>query len=157
MLAKPAAVQATCDGPFPSFREVAPSAETIIVGTVVAVTPSAGDPPSYARGFEYQIEHVLRGPDEVGTTVEFDGLLAQPCSGVLVVQSGDVIAFAFGGTAFQPPIDVIAPAYIEGVSERAAHGGLPSPWPCWSMTRGIEDPTPPSPAMRGSPCWLQAA
>lgn len=105
---------AACDGPIPSFREVVRSAETVIVGTVVSVNPTPDDPPGYASVFELRVDHVLRGHSDPQVTI--DRLVLSPCSVHLRVPIGAMIALALDGQAFTPPMDVNAPAFIQGRS-----------------------------------------
>ena len=108
------ATKAACDGPVPRFTEAVDSAPTVIVGTVVAIEPRDTDPPGHASRFTLRVDHVLRG--ESDPVVTFDGLVQQPCAGALIVPDGAVIALALGGEAFSPPMEVNAPAFIEGRS-----------------------------------------
>ena len=115
-----ARARAACDGPIPSFREAARSAKVIVVGTVTATDPRDGDPPGYASAFEIRVDHVLKG--EAGARLALDQLQQSPCSGVLFVPQGAVIALALDAQAFQPPMAVNAPAFISGVSYPASFG-----------------------------------
>jgi hypothetical protein len=120
VVAAPAEARAACDGPFPSFREAAPSARTIIVGTVTAIDPEADDPPGYASVFELRIDHVLKG--DAAPRMTIDHLGPSPCSPTLFAPMGAVIALALDATAFDPPLNVDAPAFIQGVSLEARFG-----------------------------------
>lgn len=115
-----APIRAACDGPFPSFRQAARSAQTIVVGTVTAIDPQEDDPQGYASVFELRIDYVLKG--DAGARMTIDRLQPSPCSGILYVPAGAVIALALDGRAFQPPMDVNAPAFIEGLSFEASLG-----------------------------------
>lgn len=118
-------VVGACDGPVPSFREAVTTADSIIVGTVVSITPMPDDPPGYARSFDLRVDHVLRGRSDPIITIR--DLPQSPCSGVLLVPEGATIALALGATAFEPPMDVNAPAFITGVSYLSSVGGIGPP------------------------------
>jgi len=111
-LAVPGA-RADCDGPYPSFREAAPSAKRVVYGDVVAVEPVQGAGPD-GRSSRF----VLEGLSVVGSIrrerVEVRDLQSQPCAGYLVARVGDRVAIAFEGRAFSPGIEVNAIAWLSG-------------------------------------------
>jgi hypothetical protein len=113
LVAGPHRVLAECDGPYPSFRNVAPGAERILIGEVVQVDP-AGERHDDGRtaGFVLHGQSVLEGGRAVDEV--FQDVPTQQCAGMIVARVGDVIAVAFRGRDFEPPQVVNAVAWIEG-------------------------------------------
>lgn len=113
-LAPPPAA-AECDGPYPSFRNAAPSARQIIIGQVVE---AAGDRADRSDGRTSTF--LLRGWSVLENSrpvdVQIDDVPTQPCAGVIVARPGDEIAIAFGGRDFQPPQVVNAVAWLNGAA-----------------------------------------
>jgi hypothetical protein len=112
-LVPPSAI-ADCDGPNALFREAAPTAERVIVGEVISTRPAdwdAGD--SSSSRFTVQGWSILGGVRR--ETIDVDDLLSAACGGVLIARPGDVVALAFGGTAFSTRERVNAIAWIEDV------------------------------------------
>lgn len=114
VLAPPPAI-AECDGPFPSFRNAAPSARQIIIGQVVAAADDRAD-----RTDGRTSNFLLRGwsvlEDSRPIEVQIQEVPTQPCAGVIVARPGDEIAIAFGGRDFQPPQVVNAVAWLSGAA-----------------------------------------
>ena len=115
LAAGPDPTLAECDGPYPSFRNVAPGAERILIGEVVRVAPA-----SERHDDGRTASFVLRGRSvlEESRSVEevFQDVPTQPCSGRILARVGDVIAVAFQGRDFQPPMVVNAVAWIDGAA-----------------------------------------
>jgi hypothetical protein len=110
-----APVAAECDGPIPSFREVAPTAKTIVIGDVIDVQP--GGLIDGIRGgrwsrFTLKVLYVVRG--SARPTMEVRDVPTQPCASGIVARQGDRIAIAFEGTAFTPVVVVNTAAWIRG-------------------------------------------
>ena len=158
LLASP--VAADCNGPYPSFTAVAPTANRIVYGTVVRVEPiDAG----WSTRFRLRGWSILGGlrPTEVWVR----GVLSQPCSGPLLARVSDRIAIAFDGVAFDTKVPANAIAWIGGqppdmvgielltVAEVFAAAGVAAPEVI---------PTPPptttapsaDPSLAGSVSWL---
>ncbi len=102
---------------WPSFREVAPSAESIIIGEVVE--GHQFDSADYAPRFLFRVDEVVRGTSP--PTIDFteplhSGLPETRCPGqsVLLVTVGDVIAMALNARVDGAPGPVVAVAYIRG-------------------------------------------
>lgn len=110
-LAAPA--RAACDGPAPSFRHGARTAQTLVVGEVTAAVPAA-DAGGFAREFTLRVDHVLRGA--APPVMELRDLVMQPCAGLLLVHRDDIVALAFGAREFDT--DVNAVAFVRGVPSR---------------------------------------
>jgi hypothetical protein len=108
-------VAAECDGPIPSFREVAPTARTIVIGDVTAVHPggltNGGSGDRWSR-FTLAVRFVVRG--SAPATMRVRDLPTQPCAPGLIARRGDRIAIAFDGQAFTPAMAVNAAAWIDG-------------------------------------------
>jgi hypothetical protein len=107
-----AQVGADCDGPYPSFREAAPTARRVVVGEVVA---GQQDALGFVDGRSARF--TLRGTSVLdGAEVEIDviDLPSQPCAGPIEAAVGDHIAIAFDGRAFEPPQIVNAVAWLDG-------------------------------------------
>lgn len=107
-------VAAECDGPFPSFRKVAVTAELVVIGDVVGIERGgAWDPAEngVSSVFALQLRHVLRG--EAPALMQFRDLPTQPCASVVGVRLGDRIALAIGGSDFSPPVEANMVAWIE--------------------------------------------
>lgn len=114
VLAPPPAI-AECDGPFPSFRNVAPSARQIIIGQVVAAADDRADrTDGRTSNFLLRGWSVLEGSRPI--EVQIQEVPTQPCAGVIVARPGDEIAIAFGGRDFQPPQVVNAVAWLSGAA-----------------------------------------
>lgn len=105
---------------WPAFSEVAPSAERIVVGTVIGPSVSHIPGPYYV-GLDVRVNQVLRGPatERIAVNALRSGLpLTGPGScrqnANLYARVGDVIAFAFEGRL--PGVDgrVNTAAWIEG-------------------------------------------
>jgi hypothetical protein len=109
--AAPEVVRGECDGPYPSFREVAPSAATVIVGTVVDAQIEGGGW-DWAYRFTLQVDQVLRG--SAAPMVAVRDLPSQPCAPFIAAKAGSRIALALDGFAYEPPIKVNAVAIIDG-------------------------------------------
>ena len=108
----PSIALAECDGPYPSFRNAAPSARRIVIGQVVATLPG---PPGFDDGrtsrFTLRGWSVLEGDKPV--EIDVRDVQSQPCAGYIVARPGDRIAIAFEGHDFTPPMVVNAVAWIE--------------------------------------------
>jgi hypothetical protein len=106
-------VAAECDGPFPSFRHAAATAQRVVVGQVTGILPDPGEPIDgrFTR-FILDGRSVLDGDAVV---IEVRDVISQPCAGYLLARPGDQVAIAFGGTDFQPPVAVNAIAWLGGV------------------------------------------
>jgi len=121
-------VSADCDGPVPSFREHATSADRVVIGDVIAVdgTSRWRDDNGGASRFTLRVRYVLRGPFE--RTMELRDLAYLPCADhILIARKGDRIAIALGASAFTPRIDFDTAAWIRGTpypfSERITVAG----------------------------------
>jgi len=118
-----ASALAECGGQpnrWPAFSEVAPSAERIIVGTVVGPSVPHIPGPVYV-GLDVHVDEVLRG--QAAETIEVNALKSglplvgdQACrqSAYLYGRVGDVIAFAFDGRLPGVAGPVNTAAWIEG-------------------------------------------
>ena len=104
---------AECDGPFPSFRSSAATAERIVIGRVTSGEPDASRSDGRTADFTIEGWSVLEGNTPVKEPVQ--GVQAQPCAGPIVARVGDVIVIAFGGRDFSPSVVVNAVAWISGV------------------------------------------
>lgn len=126
-LTAPVRVAADCDGPMPEFDKVVRTAQTIVIGEVVAVHPGGAWDPAFggiASRFTLKIEHLIRGAaDEI---VEVKDLPSQPCSSVIGARLGDRIALAVNGTAFTPPVQANMIAWIDGPPPPDFGGGDPA-------------------------------
>jgi hypothetical protein len=164
VLARPAPVAAECDGPVPSFRRFAASAETIVVGDVVAANPSGTYTDDHGRSswFTIRVREGIKG-DAPGV-LRFRDLPFLPCSDHIVrVAAGDRIALALDATTFsEPPTVVNIPAWIHGEkppwsgAQRVTRRGV------WALV-GMEPPAtdtgaaPSTPARSELPLLLLAA
>ncbi len=106
-------VLAECDGPVPSFREHATSADRVVIGRVTAV--DAGSPWRDEQGafsrFTLRVQHAVRGPFE--STMTLRDLAYLECSDhILMARKGDRIALALGISAFGQRINTAA--WIDG-------------------------------------------
>jgi len=110
VVARPGTASADCDGPYPSFREVAPSASTVMIGTVVDAQIEQGW--DWAHRFTLQVDQVLRG--SVAPMIAIRDLPSQPCAPFIAAKPGSRIALALDGFAYDPPIKVNAVAIIDG-------------------------------------------
>lgn len=124
----------------------------------MAVRPTAEDPPGYASRFDLRIDHVLNCRSE--EIVSFDHLALSPCSTILFVPDGATIALALDASAFQPPMEVNAPAFIHGRSYESQQPGsltapetitLPEVFALAGVTLPATDTSPPrsSPLLAG--------
>lgn len=104
---------AACDGPAPSFSRGVESAETVVVGEVTAAEPVPDV--GFARKFTLRVDHVLRGI--APPVMALQDVVMQPCAGVILVNTGDVIAIAFGAREFD--MDVNAVAFLRGAPSRS--------------------------------------
>jgi hypothetical protein len=108
-------VLAECDGPVPSFREHAASADRVVIGDVTRVDLRSrwrNDQGGSSR-FTLRVRYALRGPFE--RTMELRDLAYLPCSDHnLIVRKGDRIALALGASGFRPRIDFDTAAWIRG-------------------------------------------
>jgi hypothetical protein len=111
--ARPGMASAECDGPYPSFREVAPTASTVLVGTVVDAQLEGGGW-DWAYRFTLQVDQVLRG--SAAPTLAVRDLPSQPCAPFIAAKAGSRIALALDGFAYEPPIKVNALAVIDGAN-----------------------------------------
>ncbi len=108
-----APVDAECDGPYPSFREVAPGAERVVVGQVVATRPSDwGTDDLRSSRFTLQAWSLKDGLGPF--SLDVDDVRSQPCAGDLVAAVGDQVAIAFDGRAFSTAVRANAIAWISG-------------------------------------------
>ncbi len=107
------ATRGACDGPAPSFTNGVQTAETLVIGEVIAAGPPAFAPNSFS--FSLRVDHVLRG-DAPGV-MEFKDLVLQPCAGLVTVRMGDVIALALGASEFGGEVNPVA--FIRGSPSRA--------------------------------------
>jgi hypothetical protein len=108
-------VSAECDGPVPSFRDHATSADRVVIGDVIAVdmTSRWRDDHGGSSRFTLRVRYVLRGPFE--GTMKLRDLAYLPCADhILVARKGDRIALALGASAFTPRIDFDTAAWIRG-------------------------------------------
>jgi len=108
----PEPASAECDGPVPSFRAVAPTAERVVIGDVVAVRPRAQDGSGGSSRFTLRVRFVLRG--EAPKVMEINDLSTQPCAADVIARVGDRIALAFDGIEYTPPTRVNTVAWIRG-------------------------------------------
>ncbi len=111
------AVVAECDGPVPSFGDVAPTAGQVIIGDVVAIQSGGLWPPDAdgrSSRFTLQVRYVLAG--DAPATMEIRDLPTQPCAPVMFAAVGDRVALALDGMDFDPPIPVNTIAWIRGTS-----------------------------------------
>ena len=121
-LAPPVAL-GECDGPFPSFRQAAPTARRIVIGQVIAALPGAqGLDDGRTSRFTLRGWSVLDGDQPVEIDVE--DLQSQPCAGYIMARPGDRIAIAFEGVDFTPAQVVNAVAWLQGDPPR--FGGIES-------------------------------
>jgi hypothetical protein len=123
---------AECSGQpnrWPAFSEVAPSAERILVGTVMGPSTSHEGGPLYL-GLDVRVDEVLRG--SAAERLEVNALQSglprvgdQACrqSAYLYARVGDVIAFAFDGRSPRVANPVNTAAWIEG----RPHDNVPGP------------------------------
>jgi hypothetical protein len=113
---------------WPAFEQVAPRAETVIVGRVVRSAAHDRDPLDnpHTTVFTVKVEDVLRG--KAPATIEFNGLRSgvplrgeRTCrqSSVLYAKLGDRIAVAFGGRIPGVKGPVTTAAWIEGLPNNA--------------------------------------
>ncbi len=107
---------------FPRFTDVAPTAETVVIGTVVE--SKSEDPTEATVLFGLRVDHVLRG--DPPATMEIEGLRsglpvrgAEGCreNAFLYVRVGDVIALALDGQ-LDGRTGVNTAAWIEGRPDR---------------------------------------
>lgn len=108
-------VGAECQGPVPSFRDVAPTAQRVLIGDVVAVQTGGLTEPDgsgHSSRFTLRVRYVPRGT--APAVMEISDLPTQPCAGVMVARVGDRIALALDGTDYTPPIPVNTIAWIRG-------------------------------------------
>ncbi len=159
---RPAPVAADCDGPYPSFREAAPSARRVVIGDVVAMEPVDQwlDMEGRSSRFTLQAWSILDGVGPVVVPVR--DLVSQPCAGYLFGKVGDQVAIAFDGRAFSNRIEVNAIAWVGGrapdrigiesltVGEVFMAVGLPVPavFPPQAVSADAPDP---------GPSWLPVA
>jgi hypothetical protein len=110
-----APIAAECDGPIPSFREVAQTARTIVIGDVTAVheggLTDGADGGRWSR-FTLRVRHVVRG--SAPSSMQIRDLPTQPCAPGLIARRGDRVAIAFDGQAFTPAMTVNTAAWIRG-------------------------------------------
>jgi hypothetical protein len=94
----PSTVHAECDGPATSFREKAPGAPTVVIGSVTAIDPNRivpdDDDPGRSSGFSLTVDYVLLGT--APETLRLEDLASGPCSGLVTVRPGDRLAVALG-------------------------------------------------------------
>jgi hypothetical protein len=107
---RPGIASADCDGPYPSFREVAPTASTVMIGTVVDAQVEKGW--DWAYRFTLEVDQVLRG--SAAPIIAIRDLPSQPCAPFIAAKPGSRIALALDGFAYEPPIKVNAVAIIDG-------------------------------------------
>jgi hypothetical protein len=104
---------------FPPYTEVAPTADRVIIGTVVGDLSGPGAPDPNGS-FVLRVDQVLKGsvPDTLELSMVRSGLPlrgAPSCRGdaYLKVRVGDVLAIAFHGR-FDGQRDVNTAAWVEG-------------------------------------------
>jgi hypothetical protein len=108
-------VAADCDGPVPSFRAYAGSADRIVIGDVIAVDPTAPwtDDQGRSSRFTLRVRYVLRGHADAVMTLR--DLAFLPCADhIIIAREGDRIALALGATGFEPKITFDTVAWIRG-------------------------------------------
>ena len=113
VLAIAAPARGACDGPAPSFTNGVQTADTLVIGEVVAAGPPVFAPNSFS--FSLRVDHVLRG--DAPDVMEFKDLVLQPCAGWVTVKMGDVIALALGASEFGGEVNPVA--FIRGSPSRA--------------------------------------
>lgn len=102
-------VVADCDGPVPSFRDYAGSADRIVIGDVTAVDPTAPwtDDQGRSSRFTLRVRYVLRGQADAVMTLR--DLAFLPCADhIIIAREGDRIALALGATGFEMTFDTVA-------------------------------------------------
>lgn len=105
--------RADCDGPYPSFRDSAPSARMVVIGEVVAVEPVEWMwPDGRSSRFTLRAWSILDGSGPIALPVR--DVTSQPCAGYLPGRVGDEVAIAFEGRAFSTQVTVNAIAWIGG-------------------------------------------
>ncbi len=100
-----------CDGPYPSFKNAAPTARRIVIGEVVAAFPGpVGPQDGRTSRFTLRGRSVLEGdaPIEIGVI----DLQSQQCAGYILARPGDRIAIAFDGHEFGQVVNAVA--WLEG-------------------------------------------
>lgn len=124
-------VASECIGPWtpmPSFTEVAPTAERVVVGTVVrdlGNTQGLDEEGGVTPSFEMEVDTVLRGPDP-GRTLTMDIVrtgvpqTGQCGSPTVVATVGDRIAVAFDGRLPGHRRPITAVAWITGEPDELA-------------------------------------
>lgn len=113
---------------FPRYSDVAPTADTVVIGTVI---DSKGEDPTEATVlFSLRVDHIVRG--DPPATMDIEGLQsglpvhgAKGCreNAFLYVHVGDVIALALDGKLDQRT-GVNAAAWIEGRPDRQLVPGV---------------------------------
>jgi hypothetical protein len=123
----PALAECTQLDPWPSFREAARSAKTIVIGRVV----ESFDPPSssFIVTFALRVEEVLRGTSP--ERLEFrEGVLSGlpltvcPSDSILRVSMGDRLAMAFDATYEGIDEPVIAIAFLRRTPDESLMPGM---------------------------------
>lgn len=123
VLSTPVATLAECTNlsPWPSFTDAVTSADRVVVGRVVGLTPESGRDQAGQRipinDFRLEVEEVLRG--EAPTNLEFHGLRSgaptPTCRGesVLWVRLDDRVVFAFGAHLAGRSRPITAVAFVD--------------------------------------------
>ena len=116
VLLVPKVAWAACDGPGPPFRTGAPSANTVVVGTVVDAREPLADGPfaGYSSSFTLRVDHLLRG--KAGRSIEIEDVQIH-CAGPILARRGNVIAIAFGAKMFGTSVNAVG--FIEGAPHRS--------------------------------------
>ena len=103
---------ADCDGPYPSFREVAPTARRVVYGIVTATRPGPADwGDGRTSRFTIQGWALNEGPRP--DVVEVRDVVSQPCAGYLAAGPGEKVVVALDGVAFSPRVAANAIAWVD--------------------------------------------
>lgn len=108
-------VFAECDGPVPSFREKATSADTVVIGDVTSVDLTSGwrDGLGGSSRFTLRVRYEVVGT--AGPTMRVQNLRYLPCADhVLTARPGDTIALALGLRRAGAEGDFATAAWLRG-------------------------------------------
>jgi len=138
-------VAAECDGPIPPFREYAPTANRIVIGTVTRIDRT-NDAFGRSPRFTLRVTDVLRGPQV--RTLEVRDLAYLPCSGSWIQAAlGEQIALAIGAHGFDPPITFATMAWIRATAPVSAEDQMTRA-EVVALVRGAPDTDAEPPSVR---------